>query len=242
MCNAYNLRHRNEAILDIARAMQLAVADLPEFPPQHRIGIKQRGLILRPVENGTLAWSWARWSLTPLGSMDQRPYPLNNARADKLGAWPWPPVQRQRCLTPATGFWEPEKLAREKGVAPWSYYSMTDGRPFFMAGLWAEASDPATGEVADKGLIQQKGQARAGALHPVPDDRRGGSDVGGVDHHPSLGLALVNPSFNAWHLSRFLTIVIASAIARTGRDGLWQRSISSRVPRTTDRAACSGCS
>ena len=30
--NAYNLRHRNEAILDIARAMQVAVADLPEFP------------------------------------------------------------------------------------------------------------------------------------------------------------------------------------------------------------------
>ena len=34
-------------------------------------------------------------------------------------------------------------------MAPWSYYSMTDGRPFFMAGLWAEAADPATGEVAD---------------------------------------------------------------------------------------------
>ena len=42
MCNAYNLRHRNEAILDIARAMQLAVADLPEFPPRHRIGITSR--------------------------------------------------------------------------------------------------------------------------------------------------------------------------------------------------------
>ena len=58
-------------------------------------------------------------------------------------------MQRQRCLIPASGFWEPEKPAREKGVAPWSYYSMTDGRPFFMAGLWAEASDPTTGEVAD---------------------------------------------------------------------------------------------
>ena len=44
----YNLRHRNEAIIDIARAMQVAVADLPEFPPRHRIGIKQRGLILLP--------------------------------------------------------------------------------------------------------------------------------------------------------------------------------------------------
>ena len=149
MCNAYNLWHRNEAILDIARAMQVAVADLPEFPPRHRIGIKQRGLILRPNGDAPLAWSWARWSLVPPGAREIPPYPLNNARADKLGAWPWKAVQRQRCLVPASGFWEPEKLAREKGVAPWSYYSMTDGRPFFMAGLWAEASDPATGEVAD---------------------------------------------------------------------------------------------
>jgi len=30
MCNAYNLRHRSEAILDIARAMQLPLDDLPE--------------------------------------------------------------------------------------------------------------------------------------------------------------------------------------------------------------------
>ena len=149
MCNAYNLRHRNEAILDIARAMQLSLLDLPEFPPRHRIGIKQRGLILRPNGDGPLAWSWARWSLVPPWTKQIPPYPLNNARADKLGAWPWKAVQRQRCLIPASGFWEPEKPAREKGVAPWSYYCMTDGRPFFMAGLWAEASDPATGEVAD---------------------------------------------------------------------------------------------
>ena len=40
MCNAYNLRHRNEAILDIARAKQLPLEDLPEFPPRHRIGMK----------------------------------------------------------------------------------------------------------------------------------------------------------------------------------------------------------
>jgi len=26
---------------------------------------------------------------------------------------------------------------------------MADGRPFFMAGLWSEAHDPSTGEVAD---------------------------------------------------------------------------------------------
>jgi hypothetical protein len=43
MCNAYKLRHRNEAILDIARAMQVPYDDLPDY-----IGIKDRGLIFRP--------------------------------------------------------------------------------------------------------------------------------------------------------------------------------------------------
>jgi putative SOS response-associated peptidase YedK len=54
---------------------------------------------------------------------------------------------------PASGFWELEKPAREKGLAPWSYYSMKDERPFFMAGLWAEAHDLATGEVADTDTV-----------------------------------------------------------------------------------------
>ena len=40
-------------------------------------------------------------------------------------------------------------------------------------------------------LVQEMGQAHAGPLHPVPDDRRGGSDVGGVDHNLPLGLALI---------------------------------------------------
>jgi len=109
----------------------------------------QRGLILRPNGDGPVAWSWARWNLVPPGAKELPSYPLNNARSDKLGSWPWKAVQRQRCLVPASGFWEPEKPAREKGVAPWSYYSMKDGQPFFFAGLWAEAHDPATGEVAD---------------------------------------------------------------------------------------------
>ena len=115
MCNAYNLRHRNEAILDIARAMQLALADLPEFLPRHCIGITDRGLILRSRKDGPLAWSWARWSLIPRGSREPPAYPLNNARSDKLDTWPWRAVQRQRCLIPATGFWG----AREAGQGAW---------------------------------------------------------------------------------------------------------------------------
>src|SRR6185295_9145805 len=149
MCNAYNPRHRNEAILDIARAMQLEVADLPEFPPRHGIGIGNRGLIRRPNGDGPLAWSWARWSIVPPGAKEPPAYPLNNARSDKLDGWPWKVLQLGRCLIPASGFWEPEKPARAPGSAPWSYYSMQDGRPFFLAGLWSDAPDPASGEIAD---------------------------------------------------------------------------------------------
>ena len=57
MCSAHNFRHRYEAILGRDCAMQLELADLPEFPPRHRIGIKNRGLILLPDGDGPLVWS-----------------------------------------------------------------------------------------------------------------------------------------------------------------------------------------
>ena len=69
----------------------------------------------------------------PPGGKETPAYPLNNARADKLGGWPWKAVQRQRCLIPVSGFWEPEKLGPREGRRAWSYYSMRDERPFFVA-------------------------------------------------------------------------------------------------------------
>ena len=129
--------------------MQRPVTGLTDFPPRRRIGIRGRGLILRPDGGGPLVWSWARWSLIPPGAKKPPAYQLNNARSDKLGGWPWKAVARRRCLIPVSGFWEPEKPARAPGNAPWSYYSMQDGRPFFVAGLWSDAPDPTTGEIAD---------------------------------------------------------------------------------------------
>ena len=187
----YNLRHRNEAILDIARAMQLALADLPEFPPRHRIGIKQRGPDPAADGDGPLAWSWARWSLVPPGAKEPPAYPLNNARLGQARLVAVEVRPAAAVPVPASGFWEPEKPAREKGVAPWSYYSMKDGRPFFMAGLWAEAHDPATGEVADTYTViitdanatmrvhdRMRGDAALGAS-PMPRRTAGSSRMQG---------------------------------------------------------------
>jgi putative SOS response-associated peptidase YedK len=166
MCNAYNLRHGAEAILDIARAMRVhAVPDLPPFPPRHRIGIRQRGLILRSDDGSRLEWSWARWSVIPPGRKEPPRYPLNNARSDKLDAWPWKALRNQRCLVPASGFWEAEKKAGASGSVPWRYYSMRDGKPFFIAGLWSNAPDPETGEIADGYTIVIDGANEAIHIH-----------------------------------------------------------------------------
>ena len=128
MCNAYNNRHRNEAILDIARAMQLEVAELPDFPPRHRIGIRNRGLILRPAGDGPLVWSWARWSLIPPGAKKPPAYQLNNARSDKLTGWPWKAVSRHRCLISVSGFRKPDRAACRDGGAVDNYSVANDAR------------------------------------------------------------------------------------------------------------------
>ena len=119
------------------------VADPPVFEPLYRIGIKQQGLVLQRRESA-FEWHWALWGLVP-----NRParYPLNNTRADKLGQWPWKYVQSNRCLVPATGFFEPEKPAGAEGRVPWRYYSSRDQQPLCMPGLWAEFTDTETGEI-----------------------------------------------------------------------------------------------
>lgn len=145
MCNAYTLTHSRDAITELTRAMQLKPEnELEEFEPRYRIGTKQRAPILIR-QDGRLLWRMALWGL--LSSAKKQKYPLNNARADKLNGWPWSAFLGNRCLAPASGFFEPEKPAGSKVVAPWHYYSLANKEPFFMLGLWSETIDPETGEV-----------------------------------------------------------------------------------------------
>ncbi len=149
MCNAYSLRHRSEAIRDIAEAMQLPlIGDLPEFPPKFSYRPRSRAPILRPAEGGVQV-EMALWDFKLANEKNPPPYPRTNARADGLTkTYPWKLVANaQRCLVPADGFYEPEKPARAKGTVPWSYYCLKDETPFLMAGLFNEVTHPSTGEV-----------------------------------------------------------------------------------------------
>jgi hypothetical protein len=85
MCNAYHLRHGAGAILDIARAMQLPLLELPVFPPRHRIGIRQRGLILRPDGDGPLPSEL----LVPYPATDMQAWRISDdAKSSRIEAHP----------------------------------------------------------------------------------------------------------------------------------------------------------
>ena len=54
------------------------------------------------------------------------------------------PLQKRRCLVPADGFYEWQKIA-PKTKKPF-VYSLTNWQPFVLAGLWDAWKDPANGE------------------------------------------------------------------------------------------------
>lgn len=155
MCNLYGTTSRTEfRRLDFVELRD----DLPEW--QSVVGPLGQGLIVR--QRGVAAVG--QWGMIPPDSPTRRPTskrtgrPLstNNARRETVAsAWtfrfPW--ARGQRCLIPAMWFQEPywgisgaDMLTRAPKSTPWHFWR-ADGRPWLLAGLWAEWTDPATGEV-----------------------------------------------------------------------------------------------
>jgi len=79
---------------------------------------------------------WAlKWGLIP--SWSKKPAGFINARAETLETRPSfkESFLRRRCLIPADGFYEWEKLGKAKQP---HYFQVKDKDPFFFAGIWDE--------------------------------------------------------------------------------------------------------
>ncbi len=85
-----------------------------------------------------------RWGLVPYWAKDQKlAARMINARAETVAdkAACRTPLQRQRCLIPADGWYEWQPT--ERGKQPY-YFCRRDGGLFAFAGLWDEWRDPAS--------------------------------------------------------------------------------------------------
>ncbi len=91
-----------------------------------------------------------RWGLVPFFAKDSKiGYSTVNARAETVTTSPVfrEAMKHRRCLVPATGFYEWQKLDK-KAKQPWTI-ELADGDVFAFAGLWDRWKDRATGGVLE---------------------------------------------------------------------------------------------
>lgn len=90
-----------------------------------------------------------RWGLIPYWAKDRSiGSRMINARAETVGSKPAfrKPLERRRCLLPADGFYEWEKVPGQKAKQPY-FVRRVDGEPVAFAGIWERWIDRSAEDV-----------------------------------------------------------------------------------------------
>lgn len=136
MCNDYGLTHPITRINQRFRVVQMPLIfpgdALPNLEPREDIRPTDPAPVVRARSDGAAEWVTMRWGFPP--SAPKRP-PVINFRADGRT------FTSGRCLIPASHFFEftGEKAPKSK----WKF-TMPDGEPFCIAGLWRDSGPDAS--------------------------------------------------------------------------------------------------
>ena len=164
MCGRYNILSDVDALMDTFEILQSDVQVEP-FEPRYNISPSTRNLIvttgdenrltrvpiIRPASDLRRHLKSAVWPLIPVWANAQVPkYATANARSETMtqrvsfrNAW----KRSQRCLIPATGFYEWQTVPGDNPKQPWHIYHREQSVMCF-AGLWehGQSTDGATFE------------------------------------------------------------------------------------------------
>lgn len=141
MCGRYVLTVPGDLL-----AAAFGLEEVPELTPRYNIAPSQVVPIVRRGDGGRDELAWARWGLIPHWAKEAAiGNRLINARADGLADKPSfrDSFRRRRCLIPADGFYEWQKIGTRK--QPW-LLRLAGGAPFAFAGLWSSWTDPESRE------------------------------------------------------------------------------------------------
>jgi putative SOS response-associated peptidase YedK len=109
------------------------------------------------------------WGLIPHWAKDKSfAYKTINARAETVAtlATYKEPFRHKRCIVPATGFYEPDKIHFTKPPFPWHYFQINDQKVFGIAGLYDVWKDRETGkEIHTYTIITTEPNAVVGEFH-----------------------------------------------------------------------------
>jgi putative SOS response-associated peptidase YedK len=121
-------------------ARLLGLVQAPELAPRYNIAPSQPVAAVRAAADGARRMDMLRWGLIPAWAKQPKPdFRMINAKAETLSERPAyrAPFRRRRCLIPADGFYEWQRLEDRK--QPF-YISRRDGNPLAFAGLWEQWS------------------------------------------------------------------------------------------------------
>ena len=109
------------------------------------------------------------WGLIPHWAKDKSfAYKTINARAETVASLATykEPFRHKRCIVPATGFYEPDKIHFAKPPYPWHYFQLKDQKVFGFAGLYDVWKDRETGkEMHTYTIITTQPNAVVGEFH-----------------------------------------------------------------------------
>jgi putative SOS response-associated peptidase YedK len=108
-----------------------------DLKPRYNVAPTDVMAVCRPNRSGHREIAMLRWGLIPFWANDPKVgFKSINARAETVATAPAfrDAFKRQRCLVPASGFYEWKKL--EGGGKQPYLIQMRDGAPFSFAGLW----------------------------------------------------------------------------------------------------------
>lgn len=137
MCNLYNLRTNQQAVLDLSRALRDNAGNLP---PSLYVYPDTSAPIVRVGKHGQRELMRCRWGMpTPpefvKGEVDRGVTNVRNTGSPHWRRWLGP---ESRCVVPATAFSEPDPVpdpeTSKKGHV---WFALDDTQPlFWLAGIW----------------------------------------------------------------------------------------------------------
>jgi putative SOS response-associated peptidase YedK len=148
MCGRYQSRAEKQRI---AEAFRVEIPTTFEILPSYNVAPQSSQPVVRlNRDTSERELALLRWGLVPFFAKDAKiGYSTVNARAETVATSPVyrEAMKRRRCLVPATGFYEWQKLGK-KSRQPWTI-ELEDGDIFAFAGLWDRWKDRATGNLLE---------------------------------------------------------------------------------------------
>lgn len=160
MCGRYTLTADPEALQTEFKLDSV----IQNLPPRYNIAPTQDVAVVLN-EDGLRVLDAFHWGLIPFWAKDSKiGSRMINARSETLAQKPSfkRPLQKQRCLIPADGFYEWENTPN--GKQPW-YIHLVDHRPFAFAGLWDYRQAPNGEEIYSCTIITTEPNPLVAAIH-----------------------------------------------------------------------------